>query len=130
MPLPAIAVTLYYTAVQAAPSLAPAVGLAALGIGVATLHQPGQLDTLALTRKPEPAAECIRQNVAALNTRLVASVQPLRGTETMGVMLKRDVFGDTIMTIVVQDTPSGSTAELRPLEDGLPDVIPQMTRGC
>jgi hypothetical protein len=130
MPLPAIAISAYYAALQAAPAVAPAVGAALLGIGIANLNDPTKLDTVQLTTKAEPAAECMRQNVAALNSRLVAAVQPLQGTETMGVVIKRGIVGDPLMTIIIQDALSGSTAELRPISESFPDLIPQVMRGC
>ena len=85
-----------------------------------------------LKGSPEVAAECVKVNVAALNTRLVAVVQPLNGTATMGVVLKRGVVGEPVLNVVLQEAASGSQAEFRPLmpPDQQPDVITQIIAGC
>jgi hypothetical protein len=64
------------------------VAMVSPGVDVA---DPNPFETAKLVGKPEAAAECVKRNVASLNTRLVAEVQPLFETETMGVVLRRGV---------------------------------------
>ena len=132
MPLPAAAAAAYTAAIHALPAVAPVVAAGLVSLGLVVSHQPEQQDIVKLTGTAEVAAECLQRNVAALNTRLVAMVQPLHGTETMGVVVKRGIVGDPIMNLVIQDSPAGASAEIRPLlpADQQPDVIARMIAGC
>ena len=132
MPLPAAAVAAYSAIVNALPAAAPVIGAAAVGFGIVASHTPGAPDTVQLKGTPEVAAHCMKGNVAALKTRLAASVQPLYGTETMGVVVKRGSVGDPLVAIVIQEAGSGSRAEFRPLTppDQQPDVIAKIIAGC
>ena len=132
MPIPAALVATYATVVGALPSAAPVLATAAIGLGVVVSHEPNQLETTQLAGKPEVAAECMQRNVASLNNRLVAVVQPLHGTDTMAVVVKRGVVGDPLMSIILHEAGSGSHAEIRPIAPPgqQPDVIAQMIAGC
>jgi hypothetical protein len=133
MALPAVVIAAYTAFVNALPA-APVIGGAAVGLGIVASHALSQPDTLQvqLAGTPELAAECMKRNVSALNTRLAAVVQPLFGTETMGVILKSGIAGDPLMAIVIQEGRSGSQAEFRALTpaDQQPDVITKITAGC
>ena len=127
MPLPAALVAAYATLAPAAPFI----GAAVVGFGIIATHEPGRLESATLKGNPERAAECIQRNVSSLNTRLVAMVQPLRGTETMGVVLKSGVVGDPLLNVLIQESGAGSVAEFRPLTpaDQQPDVIARIIAG-
>lgn len=116
---------------NALPMAAPLIPAAVVGAFIA-FQEPQQLDVVKLTAKPEAAAECMKRNVASLNRQLVADVEPLFGTETTGVVLKRGIVGASVMSIVVQDTPSGSQAEFRPLApaERQPEMIEKIVAGC
>jgi hypothetical protein len=131
MPVPAAAAAAYSTIMNALPMAAPLVPVAVFAVVIAQ-QEPPQLDVVKLTAKPEAAAECMKRNVASLDRQLVADVQPLFGTEIMGVILKRGIVGASVMSIVVQDTPSGSQAEFRPLApaDRQPEMIAKIVAGC
>jgi hypothetical protein len=132
MPLPAAAIAAYTAVMNALPAAAPVIAAGAVSLGLVISHKPDQQDIVKLASEPEAAAECMQRNVAALNTRLVALVQPLQGTETMGVIVKRGIVGDPVLTVVIQQAVSGSTAEMRPLmpADQHPDVIAKLIAGC
>ena len=132
LPLPAAAVAAYTAAVNALPAIAPVVAAGLVGLGLVVSHTPGQQDIVKLAGNPEVAAECLKRNVASLGTRLVAVVQPLHGTETMGVIVKRGTVGDPIMNVVIEEASTGSSAEFRPLlpAEQQPDVIARMIAGC
>ena len=132
MPIPAVAAALYSSIAGALPSALPVLGSAVVFLGLAATHEPDKLESAQLASRPEAAAECMRTNVAALNTRLTAAVQPLHGTETMGVTLKRGVVGDALLSVVIQEQGSGSRAECRPIAapEEQPDVLRQMISGC
>jgi hypothetical protein len=87
----------------------------AVSLGLITSHEPGKIDMVQLKGNPETAAECMKVNVASLNSRLVAVVQPLNGTSTMGLVIKRGVVGDPVLNVVLQEAAAGSQAEFRPL---------------
>jgi|RhiMethySRZTD1v2_1073278.scaffolds.fasta_scaffold608544_2 hypothetical protein len=131
MPLPAAAYAAYISISSALPA-APVIAGMAVTAGMIATHEPGRIDMVQLKGSPEVAAECVKVNVAALNTRLVAVVQPLNGTATMGVVLKRGVVGEPVLNVVLQEAASGSQAEFRPLmpPDQQPDVITQIIAGC
>ena len=130
MPLPTAA-AVYSVLVNALPA-APFVAAAAVGFGVVASHTPGQPDIVQLKGTPESAAECMQRNVTALNTRLAAAVQPLFGTERMGVLVKRGTVGDVVLTVVIEEAGNGSRAEFRPLlpSEEQPDVITRIIAGC
>ena len=132
MPVPAAAVAAYAAIVNALPAVAPVLGAGALTLGLVLTHKPEQQESAKLVGEPEAAAECMQRNVKALNTRLVAVVQPLQGTETMGVIVKRGIVGDPVMNVIIQQAASGSTAEFRPLlaPEQQPDVIAKLIAGC
>jgi hypothetical protein len=63
---------------------------------------------------------------------MVAVIQPLHGTETMGLMIRRGIVGDPLFNVVLQESASGSQAHVRPIgaENPQPDVIAQIISGC
>ena len=131
MPLPAALVPAYAAAVSAAPaamSVAPVAGVALLSFGMIATHTP---DTVQLAGKPEIAAECIRQNVVSLNTKLAATVQPLYGTEVMAVVLKRGVASPPLFSVTLLESESGSTANYKALQpDPVQDLVAKVFAGC
>jgi hypothetical protein len=132
MPLPAVGAAAYAAFVNALPAALPVLGAAAVTVGLVSAHRPDAIDTARLVRMPEPAAECIRHNIAALNTKLVAVVQPLYGASTIGVTLKRGTFGEPIMNVVIREVETGSDVDFIPLvpPQEQPDVIARMIAGC
>jgi hypothetical protein len=132
MPLPAAAIAAYTALVNALPSAAPVLGAAVVSFGIIASHQPGLPDTVQLKGEPELAAECIKRNVASLNSKLVAVVQPLHGIEMVAVVLKKGIVGDPLMSVIIEQGLSGSRAELRSIEqpDQDPAVITKMMAGC
>jgi hypothetical protein len=132
MPLPALAVAAYAAFSSALPAAAPVIGAAAVSLAIIAAHKPEEPDLVKLSGSPEVAAECMKRNVAALNTRMVAFVQPLHGTATMGVIVRMGVVGDPIMNVVIQDAAAGSSAEFRPLvpADQQADMIARLIAGC
>lgn len=131
MPLPAVAYAAYVGISSAIPA-APVIASMAIGAGMIASHEPGRIDMVQLKSGPEVAAECMKVNVAALNNRLVAIVQPLNGTATMGVVVKRGIVGDPVLNVILEEVPSGSRVQFRPLmpPEQQPDVITQMISGC
>ena len=131
MPLPTAA-ALYAVVVSALPTAVPVLGVAALSFALINSHEPDRLDVARLSGTPEAAAECIARNVGSMNIRLAAVVQPLFGTEVMGVILKSDRVGQPLMNIVIQEAGAGSQAEFRPLvpPEQQPDVITKIIAGC
>jgi hypothetical protein len=132
MPVPAIAVAAYAAISSALPAAAPVIGAAAVSLAIVAAHKPEEPDLVKLTESPEAAAECMKRNVAALNTRMVAFVQPLHGTATMGVIVRMGVVGDPVMNVVIQDAVAGSSAEFRPLlpVPQQPDIVARLIAGC
>ena len=131
MPFPAAAYAAYVGISSALPA-APVIAGMAVGVGMIASHEPGRMDMIQLKSAPEVAAQCMKVNVAALNNRLVAIVQPLNGTATMGVVVKRGIVGDPVLNVVLEEVPTGSRVEFRPLmpPEQQPDVITQMISGC
>ena len=131
MPFPAAAYAAYVSISSALPA-APVIAGMAVGVGMIASHEPGRIDMIQLKSAPEVAAQCMKVNVAALNNRLVAIVQPLNGTATMGVVVKRGIVGDPVLNVVLEEVPTGSRVEFRPLMplEQQPDVITQMISGC
>jgi hypothetical protein len=128
MPLPAALVPAYQAAMTYLPSMVPFAGAAVFGIGMVATHTP---DTLQLAGKPEAAAECIQKNVAALNTKLAATVQPLYGTGTMGVVLKSGIVSPPLVSVTLLETGTGSTANYRILQADPPaDLVEKILAGC
>jgi hypothetical protein len=132
MPIPAAAVAAYAAVAGALPSATPVLAGMAVSVGLIMSHEPGRLDAVQLTNKPEVAAECVKRNVVSLKSRLVAIVQPLHGTETMGVLVRRGIVGDPLFNVVIQESASGSHAEVRPLAaaDQQPDLMARFIAGC
>lgn len=132
MPLPALAIATYSAVVSALPGALPVLGTAAVALGIIATHTPAAPDAMRLAGTPEVAAECMKRNVASLNTSMVARVQPLHGTATMGVVVKRGIVGDPLMNIVIREAVSGSQAEVQSLAspDHEPDVIARIIAGC
>ena len=130
---PAIAAA-YGAFVSAFPGLvavAPFAGAAVIGLGVVALHDPtGDLShTLAGT--PQATAECIQRNAASQPTRIAAVIQPLFGNQAYSVVVKRGgITGEPVMTVVIQEAGSGSTAEFRPLEPEQSDAVARLIVGC
>ena len=129
--LPAIAAAIH-AAVAALPAATPVIATAVIGLGIVASHDPTP-EVITLKGTPEVAAECIAHNAAVRKTRLTAITQPLYGTATYSIVLKRGgVTGDPVMTVLLQDTPAGSTVEFRPLagveQDA--DAVAQMMTGC
>jgi len=132
MPFPAAAYAAYVGISSVLPA-APVIAGMAVGVGMIASHEPGRMDMIQLKSAPEVAAQCMKVNVAALNNRLVAIVQPLNGTATMGVVVKRGIVGDPVLNVVLEEVPTGSRVEFRPLiaPEQQPDVvITQMISGC
>ncbi|HYH41535.1 MAG TPA: hypothetical protein VD867_06105 [Burkholderiales bacterium] len=132
MPLPAAALAAYTAFLSSLPAAAPVIGVAAVGFVIVAAHDPHRLEEARLAGNPEVAAECLKRNVASLNTRLVATTQPLYGTSVMGVNVNAGVRGDALMVIVLQEAGSGSVAEFRPLAppDPQPDILAKIIAGC
>lgn len=129
--LPAIAAAIH-AAAAALPAATPGIAVALVGFGIVATHDPTP-EVITLKGTPELAAECIRHNAAVRKTRLTAITQPLYGTATYSIVLKRGgVTGDPVMTVLLQETPAGSTVEFRPLagieQDA--DAVAQMMTGC
>jgi hypothetical protein len=131
MPLPAAAAAAYAAFVSALPSAAPAIGMAAFTMAIIASHDPNRIEETHLKGNPEAAAECVRQNVTS-HTRLAAVVQPLYGMSIMGLSLKAERTGDTVLNIVIQEEGTGSRAEFRPLTppDQQPDILGKLIAGC
>lgn len=129
--LPAIAAAIY-AAAAALPAATPGIAVALVGFGIVATHDPTP-EVITLKGTPEVAAECIRHNAAVRKTRLTAITQPLYGTATYSIVLKRGgVTGDPVMTAVVQEGAGGSTVDLRPLPgvDVAADVVLKMIAEC
>ena len=121
-----------HAAAAALPAAAPGIAVTLIGFGLVATHDPTP-EVITLKGTPEVAAECIKQNAALRKTRLAAITQPLYGAATYSIVLKRGgVTGDPVMTVLLQETPAGSTVEWRPLagveQDA--DAIAQMMTGC
>jgi hypothetical protein len=127
---PAVAAVLSTAAgaLHVAPMLGGVVGLAIIAAHTPEVENPGYT----LTGSPELAAECMKRNIAAQNTRLVAIVQPLHGNHTYGVVLKMGPVGEPLLTAVIQEGAQGSTAEFRRMGAASEpaDVVPAMIKGC
>jgi hypothetical protein len=132
MPVPALAVAAYAAISSALPAAAPVIGAAAVSLAIISAHKADEPDLVKLAGSPEVAAECMQRNVASLKTRMVAYVQPLHGTATMGVIVKMGVVGDPIMNVVIQDTVAGSRAQFTALgqPEQQPDMIARLIAGC
>lgn len=129
--LPAIAAAIH-AAAAALPAAAPGIAVAVVGFGIVATHDPAP-EIITLKGTPEVAAECIKQNATIRKTRLAAVTQPLYGAATYSIVLKRGgVTGDPVMTVLLQQTPAGSTVEWRPLAgvEQDPDAIAQLMAGC
>jgi hypothetical protein len=129
--LPAIAAAIH-AAAAALPAATPVIATAVVGFGIVATHDPTP-EIIVLKGAPEVAAECIRHNAAVRKTRLAAVLQPLYGTATYSIVLKRGgVTGDPVMTVLLQETDAGSTVQFRPLagieQDA--DAVAQMMTGC
>ena len=124
------AAAVYAAAVKALPAVLPA-GVAMVAFGIIASHTR-EPELQALKGAPETAAECIQRNVQAGKNGLSAVVQPLFGTSTYSVVLKRGgVTGEPVMTVLLQSATTGSHAEFRSL--GLSDTneqIAQLIAGC
>ena len=131
MPLPAAA-AVYAAVVSSLPAAAPLIGATAVSFAIIATHDPNKLEEAVLKGRPEAAAECVQKNVTALNTRLLAEVQPLHGTEVMAVLLRRGIAGDVVTDITLHESGSGSRAEFRPLTapQNQPDVLTKIIAGC
>lgn len=137
--LAGLVAALHAVAVAAAPYAGPAlavgtpvVGAAVVSYAVISQHRP-EADPVPLRGAPEAALECMQRRIAAHPARLAAVVQPLYGSATYSVVLKRGgVTGEPVTTGVVQQTATGSSAEFRPLSaDSLDaDAIATITDGC
>jgi hypothetical protein len=132
MPVPALAVAAYAAISSALPTALPVIGAAAVSLAIISTHKTDEPDLVKLAGSPEIAAECVQRNVAAFRTRMVAYVQPLQGTATMGVIVKMGVVGDPLMNVVIQDTAEGSRAQFTPLvpPEQQPDMIARLIAGC
>jgi hypothetical protein len=131
MPLPAAAVAAYTAFVSALPAAAPVIGMAAVTVAIIGSHDPNRIEETHLKGNPEAAAECVRQNVTS-NTRLAAVVQPLYGMSIMGVSLKAERTGDTVLNIVIHEQGTGSRAEFSPQAppNQQPDILGKLIAGC
>jgi hypothetical protein len=130
---PAIAAA-YAAFASAFPGLvavAPFAGAAVIGLGVVASHNPERDLSHTMAGTPQATAECIQRNVASQPTRIAAVVQPLFGNQAYSVVVKRGgITGDPVMTVVIQEAGSGSTAEFRPLEPAQSDVVARLIAGC
>lgn len=129
--LPAIAAAIH-AAAAALPAATPVIATALVGFGIVATHDAAP-QVIVLKGTPEVAAECIKQNATLRQTRLAAVTQPLYGAATYSIVLKRGgVTGDPVMTVLLQETPAGSTVEWIPLAgvEQDPDAISQMMTGC
>ena len=131
MPLPAAAAAAYAAFVSALPSAAPVIGMAAVTVAIIGSHDPNRIEETYLKGNPETAAECVRHNVTS-NTRLAAVVQPLYGMSIMGVSLKAERTGDTVLNIVIHEQGTGSRAEFSPQAPAnqQPDILGKLIAGC
>ena len=129
--LPAIAAAIH-AAAAALPAATPVIATTLIGFGVVATHDPTP-EIIVLKGSPELAAQCVTHNATMRNTRLTAITQPLYGTATYSVVLKRGgVIGDPVMTVLLQETPAGSSVEFRPLAgvEQDPEAVAQMMTGC
>lgn len=118
----------------AAPALvsaAPVAGVAAAGVLAVATHDPRGDLLRSFKEQPENVAACMVRNADSMKP-LVLQAQPLYGTGTMGLTLKRGVTGDTLLVAVLTMTKTGSDVEFRPL---LPieeqrDVLEKLVAGC
>lgn len=129
--LAAIAAAIH-AAAAALPAAAPVIATAVVSLAIVATYDPAP-EVITLKGTPEVAAECVKQNAAMRKTGLAAVTQPLYGTATYSIVLKRGgVTGDPVMTVLLEETPTGSTVQLRPLagveQDA--DAIAQMMTGC
>jgi len=112
-------------------SAAPFIGAAAVGFGIVIGHNPEPELSHTITGTPQVTAECIQRNASMQTVRLAAVAQPMHGNETWSVILKRGgVTGDPIMTVLVQESITGSRAEFRPLAPEHGDLVARMLAGC
>lgn len=134
MPLPAAVAAAYASLASALPSLAPVLGVAAVGFGIVATHQPEAAEPLLLVGNPETAAECVKSNVTAVNPRLAAVAQPLYGTEKIGVVVKTGIVGEALVSVVLEatETGTGSRVNVRPLgaPDEHRDLLAKLIAGC
>ncbi|MGZ8155951.1 MAG: hypothetical protein ACXWUK_11670 [Burkholderiales bacterium] len=69
MPIPATAMAAYAAVAGALPSATPVLAGMAVSVGLIMSHEPGRLDAVQLTNKPEVAAECVKRNVVSVKSR-------------------------------------------------------------
>lgn len=114
------------------PAAAPVFGAAAVGLGIVASHVP-EPEIITFKGTPELAAECMKRTAASDKSSLAAMTQPLYGAASYGVVFKRGgVTGDPVMTVLLQESAGGSTAEFRPLygADRETDLMLKMIAGC
>jgi hypothetical protein len=130
-PAIAAAYAAFASAFPGVVSVAPFAGAVAIGFGIVATHNPQADLSHTLKGTPQVTAECIQRNAVSQPVRFAAVVQQLFGDQAYSVVVKRGgVTGEPVMTVLIQEAATGSTAEFRPLEPEQGDAVTRLLAGC